>query len=250
MNSGVTGRIHSFETFGSVDGPGVRFVVFMQGCKMRCRYCHNPDTWRLRAPDMIEATASEVFERAFRYREYWGDVGGITVSGGEPMLQMPFVTELFTLAKAAGVSTALDTSGALFSDDEKTLESIDRLLSVTDLVLLDIKHIDEAAHRKLTGFTNAPVLAFARYLNQIGKPVWIRHVLVSGFTDDKEALTRLSNFIATLSNVRKVEVLPFHNFAQFKWQKLGIRYTLDDSAIPSQIAIEAAKRILQIEAKG
>ena len=238
----TTGRIHSFESFGSVDGPGVRFVVFMQGCRMRCRYCHNPDTWNENIGQTY--TAQEVLNRALRYRDYWGEVGGITVSGGEPLLQMDFVTELFTLAKKEGIHTALDTAAGPYREEPEFKSQFDKLMAVTDLVLLDIKHIDEQSHKKLTGITNAYALSAARYLDSIGKPVWIRHVLVPGYTDDDKALEALADFLASLNNIERIEVLPFHNLAAFKWKELGIKYTLAETLPPTQKRIDNARKIL------
>ena len=238
----TTGRIHSFETFGSVDGPGVRFVVFVQGCHMRCAYCHNPDTWKVDKGEAIEA--ADVLEKALRYRTYWGAAGGITVSGGEPLLQIDFVTELFSLAKQKGIHTVLDTAGEPFAEEADSVAKFDRLMSVTDLVLLDIKHINPEQHRRLTGKPLENILAFARYLDRISKPVWIRHVLVPGWTDDDLALTELHDFIKTLSNVERVEVLPFHNLARWKWQELGIPYRLEKTEPPTNERIINARRIL------
>lgn len=236
------GHIHSFESFGSVDGPGVRFVVFVQGCRMRCAYCHNPDTWKEDRGELM--TPEAVLAKALRYRHYWGDKGGITVSGGEPLLQLDFVTELFTLAKKEGIHTTLDTAGEPFREDETTIAAFDRLMAVTDLVLLDVKEIDPEKHRKLTGKPLANILAFAKYLEAKAKPVWIRHVLVPGWTDDDADLRTLHDFIATLTNVKKTEVLPFHNLAQYKWAELGIPYRLKDAERPTEERIKNARRIL------
>lgn len=242
MERGTKGRVHSFESFGSVDGPGVRFVVFMQGCRMRCRYCHNPDTWDASAGS--EVSAGEVLKKALRYREYWGEKGGITVSGGEPLLQMGFVAELFTLAKKEGVSTALDTAAGPFTLGGAWLGEFDRLMEATDLVLLDLKEIDREKHKRLTGASNGAALACAKYLSRKGKPVWIRHVLVPGWTDDREDLEKLGAFIAGLKNVKKVEVLPFHNLAAFKWDALHIKYSLRDTPAPSRESVSMAKQLL------
>lgn len=238
----MTGAIHSFESFGTVDGPGIRFVVFVQGCPMRCLYCHNPDTWSAEAGQKF--TAQEVAQRALRYKSYFTGGGGVTVSGGEPLLQAEFVEELFTLLKASGVNTALDTSGILFNAENE--HKFDGLLSVTDLVLLDIKHIDDEQHKRLTGHSNANILAFARYLSAINKPVWIRHVLVPGITDDDEYLKRLSAFIKTLGNVQKVEVLPYHTMGAVKYEKLGIDYPLKGVKPPERERVINAKEILKI----
>ena len=239
------GRIHSFETFGSVDGPGVRFLVFLSGCNFRCRYCHNPDTWA-REPQ-LEMSAGEVLAKALRYREYWGETGGITVSGGEPLLQLDFLIELFERTKAKGVNTCLDTAAGPFTREPTWLARFRRLMDATDLVLLDLKHIDAAVHRDLTGTDNANVLDAAKYLSEIGKSVWIRHVLVPGVTDDADALTRLGAFIRTLGNVRKVEVLPYHTLGVAKWKALGLNYSLEGVKPPSEASLALARRILESE---
>lgn len=236
----MIGYIHSFESFGSVDGPGVRFVVFVRGCSMRCKYCHNPDTWTMGGETH---TAAEVLQRAMRYKNYWGKEGGITVSGGEPMLQLDFVTELFTEAKAKGVNTCLDTSGIAF-DPEHT-EAVDQLLAVTDLVMLDIKHIDDEKHRELTGQSNKNILAFAKYLDSKNIPVWIRHVVVPGITLEEESLKKLGGFIGTLSNVKRVETLPYHSLARPKYEKLGITYPLEDTPDATKEQAQWAREIIE-----
>ncbi len=238
----MTGNIHSLESFGSVDGPGIRFIIFLQGCNMRCRYCHNPDTWQKTGGK--EMTASELIDKAERYRSYWGKEGGITVSGGEALCQVEFVDELFTLAKKKGIHTCLDTSAQPFTRESPFFPVFQSLMAHTDLVLLDIKHIDEEAHRQLTGFSNIPVLECARYLSDIGKPVWIRHVLVPGLTDEEGALRRLRVFIDSLRNVQRTEVLPYHTLGLFKWEKLGIPYTLKDTLPPSEDSVRKAREIL------
>lgn len=239
----MTGRIHSFESFGTVDGPGIRFVVFLQGCPMRCLYCHNPDTWVTGGG--TEYSAEEVAARALKYKNYFAGGGGVTVSGGEPMLQPQFVTQFFTIVKNAGVSTALDTSGVVFNEADP--HAYDGLLAVTDLVLLDIKHIDDYQHQRLTGHSNKNILAFARYLSDMDKPVWIRHVLVPGITDDDNYLHELKNFISTLKNVQKVEVLPYHSMGEVKYNKLGMDYPLHGTKPPSPERIKNAKEILKIQ---
>ena len=224
------GYVHSLETFGSVDGPGVRFVVFLQGCALRCKYCHNPETW---AEGGEEWTVDKLFQRVWRYRNYWGKKGGITVSGGEPLRQMDFLTEFFTLARAKGVHTALDTAGQPFRpDDPAYLAAFDRLMANTNLVILDLKEIDPERHRQLTGKDNANILAMARHVSDLGVPLWIRHVLVPGLTDDEEGLRRTADFIRSLKTVQRVEVLPYHTLGLFKWQKLGIPYPLPDADFP------------------
>lgn len=233
-----TGRIHSFESFAAADGPGVRFLVFLSGCPFRCLYCHNPDTWARPAP--VAATAGEVLARALRYRAYWGREGGITVSGGEPMLQAGFATELFTLARRAGVSTCLDTAAGPFVDDGR----FDALFAATDTVLLDIKHMDDAKHRALTGASNAAPLACARRLSDLGRPVWIRYVLVPGLTDGEDDLRALGDFLRTLRNVRRLDILPYHTFGAGKWRKLGLAYALDGTVPPDPAAVARARALI------
>ena len=242
----TNGRIHSFETFGSVDGPGVRFLVFLSGCGFRCKYCHNPDTWA--RPAAEEMTADEVLAKALRYREYWGEEGGITVSGGEPLLQLGFLTELFEKAKAKGVNTCIDTAAGPFTREEPWLGQFRRLMAATDLVLLDLKHIDPPAHRELTGADNANVLACAKFLDEIGQPVWIRHVLVPGVTSDEPSLVRLGAFIRTLSNVTRVEVLPYHSLGVAKWKALGLPYALEGVPAPSDAQRALAEELLNVAA--
>ena len=239
------GAVHSTETFGAVDGPGIRYVIFLKGCPMRCRYCHNPDTWERAGAELRDAKS--LLDDAERYRAYWGKKGGITVSGGEPLAQPDFLIELFSEAKARGIHTALDTSGQPFTREEPAHSRFEALLAVTDLVLLDIKHIDPAKHRALTGKGNENILDFARFLSAIGKPVWIRHVLVPGITDDDGDLLRLRAFLDTLDNIQRVEVLPYHSMGEVKWAKLGIPYTLKDTQPPSRERIDNAKRLLRAQ---
>lgn len=224
------GYIHSLESFGTVDGPGVRFVVFFQGCPMRCAYCHNPDTWMLE--DGQEMEADDIIARFERNRSFY-ETGGITATGGEPMFQIDFLIELFTKAKAKGIHTCLDTSGIMFTglkeDGTPKNEKIETLMQVTDLVMLDIKHISDAEHKELTGHSNENILAFAKYLNQIDKPVWIRHVVVPGITFVKEELEEFGRFLNTLSNVKKLEVLPYHALGAVKYENLGMEYKLKDT---------------------
>lgn len=238
----VKGFIHSTESFGSVDGPGVRFVIFVSGCPMRCQFCHNPDTWNMQAGE--EKTADEMLKAALRYKAYWKKGGGITVSGGEPLLQIDFLLDLFKKAKAQGIHTTIDTSGAPFTMEEPFFGKFKELMEYTDLLLLDIKHIDDEQHKILTGRTNENILALAKYLSEIGKPVWIRHVLVPERSDNDEYLTRLDEFISTLKNVEKVEVLPYHTLGEYKWKELGYEYPLAGIEPPTKDRIENANRIL------
>lgn len=237
----MDGKIHSIETFGTVDGPGIRFVIFMQGCTLKCKYCHNRDTWNVKSG--TPTSVSELVKEILKYKSYIDNSnGGVTVSGGEPLLQAEFITELFKELKRLGIHTALDTSGALPISDQ-----IKDLLKYTDLVLLDIKHINPEKCVNLTGFTNKNTLEFAKYLNNINIPVWIRQVLVPGYTDDKFDLLNLKKFIKSLSNVEKVELLPYHNLGKFKWDEIGDTYELSDVTPPTSEEIEKAKKLLEIE---
>lgn len=240
----VKGKIHSIESFGSADGPGVRYIIFLKGCKMRCKYCHNPDTWG--ADGVTEETAEEVLKRAMRYKNYWKNNGGITVSGGEALLQIDFLIELFKLAKENNVHTTLDTSGNPFTREEPFFGKFNELMKYTDLYMLDIKHIDNEEHKKLTGQPNENILDMAKYLSENGKAMWIRHVLVPGYTDSEEQLTRLKEFIDSLDTVDRVEILPYHTLGVFKWKELGIPYELEDVNPPTKEEVERAKRILGI----
>ncbi len=240
------GFIQKIESFGLVDGPGVRFIVFTTGCAMRCRFCHNPDTWQIGGE---RRSAEDVMAQALRFRSYWGDEGGITVSGGEPLLQLDFVTELFELAHQNGVNTCLDTAGQPFApEDPEWMARFDRLMAVTDLTMLDLKDFDEQMHQDLTGCGNANILAMARYLSDHGKEMWIRHVLVPGVTDDEEDLRKMSDFIASLKHVRRVEILPYHSLGVTKWHQLGIPYTLEGVSAPSREEIKKAEDILNVKA--
>ncbi|MDO4635221.1 MAG: pyruvate formate-lyase-activating protein [Streptococcus sp.] len=243
----VTGLVHSTESFGSVDGPGIRFIVFMQGCKMRCQYCHNPDTWAMETNNSKERTVEDVLNEALQYRHFWGKKGGITVSGGEALLQIEFVTALFTEAKKLGIHCTLDTCALPFRNKPEYLVVFDKLLEVTDLVLLDIKEINEKQHIIVTKQTNKNILDCARYLSDKGVPVWIRHVLVPGLTDIDDDLKQLGDFVKTLKNVDKFEVLPYHTMGEFKWRELGIPYTLEGVKPPSADRVKNAKELMQTE---
>lgn len=223
----MKGRIHSLESFGTVDGPGVRYVVFVQGCPMRCAYCHNPDTWEMNAGTEMEP--SEILENYERNKPFYKD-GGITVTGGEPLMQIDFVLELFTLAKERGIHTCLDTSGIAYKPNgsPEWLAKLDKLCAVTDLVMLDIKHIDPQKHLELVKQPNEGILAFAEYLDKMHVDVWIRHVVVPGLTDDAESLHKLGYFIGGLSNLKALDVLPYHTMGAVKYEKLGMEYRLKD----------------------
>lgn len=232
------GYIHSIQTFGTVDGPGVRFVVFFQGCPMRCQYCHNPDTWNML--DGKEKSVDEILEMFERNRSFY-KTGGITATGGEPMMQMDFLLELFSKAKEKGIHTCLDTSGITFVEnrDSDAFAKLEKLMEVTDLVMLDVKAIDSQIHHSLTGYDNDKILSFAKYLDEIGKPVWIRHVVVPGITMEEESLKKFGEFLRTLSNVEKLEVLPYHTLGENKYEKLDMEYPL--KGVPQLSKDEAAK---------
>lgn len=246
MSETVMGRIHSTESFGTVDGPGVRFIIFAQGCRMRCQFCHNPDTWNLNNPDAQLRSADDVLAEASKYQAYWGEKGGITVSGGEPLLQIDFLIDLFQKAKAQGIHTTLDTCGNPFTREEPFFSKFEELMQYTDLLLFDIKHIDTEQHKKLTRWGNENILEMARYLSSIGKPVWIRHVLVPFRSDYDEYLVRLDKFIKTLKNVDKVEILPYHTMGRYKWEDLNIPYPLEGIEPPGQERVDNAKQLLHV----
>lgn len=235
----LTGRIHSIETFGTVDGPGIRFVLFLQGCALRCHYCHNPDSWDPRAgtPRTVEQVLAEIEPYVDYYKR---SGGGITVSGGEPTLQAPFVAALFRACKERwGLHTAIDSSG--FCDPSRAED----LLSVTDLVLLDLKLMNRAAHMDLAGQSNDRILAFARYLSKRGSRMWIRRVLVPGWTDGMDDLMDMGLFLEELDGVDKVEVLPYHRMGVYKWRQLGLRYRLDEVLEPSARDVERAYQLIE-----
>ena len=238
----LKGHVHSIESFGTVDGPGIRMVVFLKGCPMRCLYCHNPDTWEMAGG--TDMSVEEILRQYEASRHFYTN-GGITVTGGEPLMQIDFVTELFQTASHRGIHTCLDTSGITFNPDSPaSMEKMDKLMTVTDLVMLDIKHIDEEQHKILTGCTNKNILAMARKLSDMGVSMWIRHVLVPERNDRDDYLHRLADFIATLKTVERVEVLPYHTLGTFKWENLHIDYPLKGINPPTKERIENAEKIL------
>lgn len=236
--SEITGKLHSFESCGTVDGLGIRFVVFTQGCWLRCKYCHNPDTWNIKNAK-YERSVPFVMNEIVKYKDFYANGGGVTVTGGEPLMQIDFVRELFKECKKEGIHTALDTSGFLFNDEVK------ELLEYTDLVLLDIKSIDSNIYKNLTGASLEPTINFAKYLSQINKPMWIRHVLVPGITDDKTHLEELASFVKDLNCVEKVEVLPFHKMGEYKWKELNLVYQLSSVSIPTNDDVHNAREIFR-----
>lgn len=233
-------RIHSLESFGTVDGPGIRFVVFMQGCALRCKYCHNRDTWDINCGNLI--SLEDLLNKIERYKSYiLPSGGGVTVTGGEPLLQAPFLVNLFKELKTRGIPTAIDTSGMVDITD-----TIKELLSLTDLVLLDIKHINPEKCKELVGFSNEKELAFAKYLSDNNIPIWIRQVIIPGITDSKEDLLELKNFISSLKTVKNIELLPYHELGKSKWENLGLNYELQDIPAATSEDIKRVKEILAI----
>ena len=238
----MDGFIHSTESFGTVDGPGVRFVIFLQGCPMRCKYCHNPDTWKMHSGSV--RSAQSLIQEFQRNAAFYAK-GGITVTGGEALMQIDFLLELFSLAKKNGIHTCLDTSGITYHPGKTSYrKKLDKLMTLTDLVLLDIKHIDPEAHKDLTGHDNAGILAFARSLARKEIPVWIRHVVVPGITDEPGALSRLGAFLGTLPNVKALDVLPYHIMGVSKYKELDIPYPLEGVEPATQKQAKDAKQII------
>lgn len=242
--SEVFGLVHSLESFGSADGPGVRYIVFLQGCQMRCKYCHNPDTWASNK-GVTKMAADEILQKALRYKSYWGNNGGITISGGEALLQMDFLLDFCKKAKEKEVHITIDTSGNPFTKEEPFFSKFEELTKYVDLFMLDIKHIDNAQHMELTGQPNTNILEMAKYLSDNGKRMWIRHVLVPGITANETYLKQLHDFIATLQTVDRVEVLPYHTLGVFKWKELDLPYALDDVSSPTKEEIDQANEILE-----
>ena len=239
----MKGRIHSLESFGTVDGPGVRYVVFFQGCPMRCAYCHNPDTWSTKGGTEMEA--SYIIEQYERNKGFYANGGGLTVTGGEPLLQIDFLIELFTLAKEKGIHTCIDTSGITYKPDNAAyIEKLDKLMPLTDLVMLDIKHIDPQKHIELTEQPNDGILAFTKYLDEKNVPVWIRHVVVPTITDDDKYLFELGYFIGQLNNLKALDVLPYHDMAKPKYEKLGMDYKLKHIPPMEKSAIVDKKAVI------
>lgn len=243
------GYIHSLESFGTVDGPGIRFVVFMQGCPMRCLYCHNPDTWEVGKGNTM--TADEILEQYKKNISFYSR-GGLTVTGGEPLLQVDFLIELFKKAKESGIHTCIDTSGITYSESNTAyIAKLDELIKHTDLVMLDIKHIDPEKHKELTSHTNEGILAFARYLEKKSIPLWVRHVIVEGYTDDQVYLKKLGRFIGSLRNLKALDVLPYHSMGVSKYEALGIPSPLahlksldrKDAAIAKEHIMEGIREI-------
>ena len=249
----MKGYVHSRESFGTVDGPGIRYVLFLQGCPMRCLYCHNPDTWKPSCGS--EVTPEEILREYMSNRSFYRK-GGITVTGGEPLLQIDFLIELLALCKKNGIHTCIDTSGVTYSETNAEYKAkLDELMKYTDLVLLDVKHIDSEAHKGLTGHGNESILAFAKYLEAKNIPIWVRHVVLPGYTDDEASLTRLGEFIGRLKNLKALDVLPYHTMGASKYEEMGIEYPLSgkpaatstDAARAKNIILEAVRRVRRSE---
>lgn len=233
-------KVHSVESFGTVDGPGIRFVLFLQGCHLQCKYCHNRDTWDMNGGEY--KSIDNIFGKIKRYKNYiMPSGGGVTVTGGEPLLQVKFLIELFKKLKEEGIHTCIDTSGMV-----AITEDIKEVLKYTDLVLLDIKHIDDEKCKELVGVSNKRELEFAKYLSENGIKMWIRQVLVPGYTDDEQDLLKLKEFIKSLKTVEKVQILPYHSMGKYKWEKLGLKYELENVRDANQSDVERAKKILEI----
>ena len=232
-------KIHSIETFGTVDGPGIRFVLFLQGCHLKCKYCHNRDTWNINGG--IYKSLDDIFEEILKYKNYISPSGGVTITGGEPLLQVKFLIELFKKLKAENIHTCIDTSGMVSLTND-----IKHLLSLTDLVLLDIKHIDTKKCKELVGFGNEKELSFARYLSNNNIHMWIRQVLIPGITDTEKDLLKLKDFVSSLNNVDKIELLPYHNMGKYKWENMGLNYDFEGIRPANQKDVNRAKKILEI----
>ncbi len=236
MVSDVKGRIHSIESFGALDGPGIRFVLFMQGCPLKCLYCHNPDSWDTEIGRVV--TAGEIMKEILTYENFIRS-GGVTLSGGEPLYQPEFTEALLTLCKQHGLHTAVDTSGAV------SLLMAKKAIDLADLLLLDVKALDPVLCKQLTGKTNENALQILEYRERIGKPVWIRHVMVPGYTLDPQKLEQLAVYLAQFTCIEKVELLPFHKMGEFKWEELGREYQLGDTPAPTPTQVKQAKDIFR-----
>ncbi len=239
LNKNISGKIHSFETLGAVDGPGIRFIIFMQGCHLKCKFCHNRDTWNFQGGK--EYTVNEIYEKIIKYKNYFiASNGGVTASGGEPLLQIDFLIELFTKLKKTGISTAIDTSGIIDINDK-----VKKLIDLTDLFLVDIKCINDEICKDLIGHSNKKELSFIKYLDSVNKEIWIRQVVIPTITDKEEDLLKLRDFINSINNITKVDLLPYHDLGKFKWQNLNEKYPLEDIRNANNNDIERVKSILE-----
>jgi len=239
-----TAYVNTIESFGNVDGPGIRFILFLQGCPLRCKYCHNRDSWELNTGR--EMTVDEVMAEVVKYREFFeASGGGVTVSGGEPLIQIPFLIELFKACKAAGIHTNIDTSG-LIRLNERNKALLDELMEYTDMMMLDVKLMDPEGHKELIGVPNDLIHEFGRYVASKGMPLWIRRVLVPGLSDSEEDLLATAEYIKSLGTVERVDVLPYHPMGEPKWEELGFEYPLKGQRTPTKEEVERAEEILKL----
>jgi pyruvate formate lyase activating enzyme len=238
----VKGRIHSLESFGTVDGPGIRFVVFLQGCPLRCQFCHNPDTWDVHTGTEYEP--KQLVDEIIKYKSYMEfSGGGVTFTGGEPLLQAEFILEVCKLLKPHNISVALDTSGFIWNS------FVNEVLEYTDIVLLDIKNYDKRVYERVTGVPLTPTLKFLNYLKEKDIKTWIRYVLVPGLTDNLDAVKGLSDHLDQYPNVEKIDLLSFHKMGEFKWKELGLKYELADTPEPSKALLAEVKAIFESNGK-
>ncbi|MDF2613288.1 MAG: pflA [Clostridia bacterium] len=234
----MKGKIHSIETCGTVDGPGIRYILFTQGCPLRCKYCHNPDTWSMK--NGKDADTEDLIKDIIKYKSFMQfSGGGVTISGGEPLLQPEFVIDLLQKCKSNNIHTAIDTSGFI------SIEKADPVLDYTDLVLLDIKSYNPDVFKDLTGVPLDPTLQFAKHLDERQIPAWIRYVLVPGLTDNEEDIDKLANYLSTLKNIERIDILPFHKMGEYKWEQLGYKYELTDTIEPSKAEVLKAQDIFR-----
>lgn len=234
----MLGRIHSLESFGTVDGPGIRFVVFLQGCPLRCLYCHNPDTWDPKQSGKYLLSPEELLEEVLRYKSFIAK-GGVTVTGGEPLLQPEFLYEFYSLCKENGIHTALDTSGAIFT------QAVQKVYDIVDLVLLDVKSIDANQHKELTGVKIDNTLKSLNFLEEKNKPTWVRHVIVPGWTDDDLLLKKTADYLVPYRCIEKVELLPYHDMGTRKYEQLGMEYRLKNTLPLSKERLENVRTIFR-----
>lgn len=243
-NKQAVANVHSIETFGTFDGPGVRYVLFLQGCPFQCQFCHNRDTWSTKQNKRM--TVDEVLNDYEKYKHFYKN-GGITVSGGEPLLQTRFLVELFKEAKNRGIHTVLDTSAACYNVRQNSM--FQELMTYTDLVLLDIKQINDEKHKVLVGDSNQKVLDFARFLDELKVEVNTRHVLIPGVNNDTEDLMELRKFLDSLNNIVNIDVLPYHTAGQMKWEQMGLTYPLKGVRVPTETEVKLAEEILKKDYK-
>lgn len=239
-----TGKINSIETFGTVDGPGIRYVLFLKNCPLRCLYCHNPETWSSKDNNVILMTTDEVVKGVLQYKAFHGKQANITISGGEPLMQFDFLLELVEKCKANDIHVCIDTSGSTFVNNDSYKEKLHKLAELVDLWMIDIKHIDPVKHKILTGKSNENIIEFIKFIDEFGKEIWVKYVLVPTYSDDEEDLRKTRKFMDGIKKLTRVEVLPFHKTGEFKWEELGEEYLLKDIFAPSKESYDLAKEIL------